>query len=294
MLGMTGYAKKVISLDEWQIEIEVKSYNNRFLDISLHLPSEAGSFEQPIRRLIEEKISRGRIEFSLHWNKGKEELLDSLEIERIKKLLSRLQGLQKELKIEESVTFSHLISLKELFVTEPYSTPFEFSSLSPHCKNLLESLYKEHRKEGEITTRSIKSSIEDLQQRFFTVESETSLERTSLLERTIERWEKLKKESSFDTLELEKERVEQEIAIQIVKHDINEEVVRLRSFIETSRAFLEEEESIIAKKFDFLCQEMGRECNTISAKSRSPLVAKEIVEMKLLIEQIREQLRNVQ
>ncbi len=287
--SMTGYGKGSAQNENFNSEVEVKSVNSRFLEISLKLPTSLMNREYEIREFIKSKINRGKLSVIIQLkNNGSNN--DSLFInkEKLKSYLSLVKELKKAAKISEKVKLDHLLNHADIFSTPDLElSDSEFHLIKKALDSALVELLKMKKNEGKELTKDLIKRIKIIESQLEKIEKDTATAAS-------EYFTKLKERISIliSDINIDKDRLQQELAIIADKADITEECVRLRSHI---KFFLESlNDSEPGRKLNFLCQEMNREANTISSKSISTLTIHNSVFIKEEIEKIREQIQNLE
>jgi uncharacterized protein (TIGR00255 family) len=288
LVSMTGFAFGEASAGVVRLTAELKSYNNRFLDLTVNLPSLLSFWEPYVREALASAVGRGRVEFTLRLKDS----LDGAKVEVNQELALQYQKAFETLrrvtgarggraKVEHYASFAGVLgSVRE---TDP-------SELRSVASGLLTTLLAEfqtaRRTEGarlETDLRRQLSAI-DAGKRFIEGQS-------AQLEAAFQA--NLRRKFAELGAEVDENRLLAETALLLVRYGINEELVRLASHQVSFENFLSES-GPVGKKLDFLCQEFGREINTIGSKTTSAEVQLQVVQMKDALENLREQLRNVE
>lgn len=287
---MTGFGKSFVDLPPYRFDIEVKSVNNRFLEMSLKIPSSLQDREYDFRELIRKNVMRGKIYLVITIkSSGQVDSPIQFNGTRVSALIDALSELKQKYKIKENVKISHLLAYKDILTSEIEGLDENnFEILKSGVTEALQNLEKMKKAEGAELKK-------DLLQRLAVIESALSdIENIyhSDVQQHLERLREKVKELLRDIAPFN-ERLETELAINAEKVDITEECVRLRSHI---KYFLQalQEESEPGRKLNFLCQELNREANTIASKSISTEVSYKSVIIKEEIERIREQVQNIE
>ena len=287
--SMTGYGKGSAQNENYTSEVEVKSVNSRFLEISLKLPASLMNREYEIREFIKSKINRGKLSviILLKSNGSANESL-LLNKEKLKTYLSLIKDLKKAAKINEKIKLDHLLNHTDIFSTPDLElSDSEFHLIKKALDSALSELLKMKKNEGKELTKDLVQRIKMIESQLEKIEIDTETAASEYFEKLKERINNLVGDVNID-----KDRLPQELAIIADKADITEECVRLRSHI---KFFLESlNESEPGRKLNFLCQEMNREANTISSKSISTFTIHNSVFIKEEIEKIREQIQNLE
>ena len=287
-LSMTGFGKSEVTLDHFNVNIEIRSLNSKFFDLSLKLPNIFKDLELPIRKLIKEKVIRGKVELIIHYEKINMTNTASLNKEKI-------IGYHNELKeITEKLNYN---SDKDLI-----GYALKLPEIIQHSKDILNENSK------SLVLSCVEKACEDLKK--FRINEGSALEKelnkylNSILEDLldvnnfeIERLPKVKEKlfKAIDELNLknqiDEKRLEQELIYYSEKIDLTEEKVRLKEHCLHFKKSIKETNS--GKKLGFITQEMGREINTLGSKANHISIQKIVVNMKDELEKIKEQVLNV-
>jgi uncharacterized protein (TIGR00255 family) len=288
--SMTGYGKGSAGNSKLSAEVEVKSVNSRYLDISLKLPSSLSNKEYEIRELIRSKVKRGKLSVfvqikTISTTEGE----TTVDKEKLKGFVTLLKEIKKTAKLTDKIRLEHLITNRDLFLSENVGfTEIEFEHVLKALNDALTQLIAMKKNEGKELGKDLRKRIEIISGRVDAVEKESNVSK-------IEYFEKLKErvKSLVQDITPYNDRLELELAIIADRAEITEECVRLRSHL---KFFLEGINSgeEPGRKMNFLCQEMNREANTISSKSVSTSITHNMVFVKEEIEKIREQIQNIE
>ncbi|HEY9053575.1 MAG TPA: YicC/YloC family endoribonuclease [Rectinemataceae bacterium] len=286
-VSMTGFASRDADLGQKLGSLVLKSYNNRYLDISLSLPPAAAPLEDRIQRTISEGLSRGKVEFALRLRDKPGCRKIQVDPNVAKAAYSSLAELASACGLDEKPSLSLVAAQAGVLSQEPeLETEALWKCLEPELKMLAADFGASRIREGLATEQNIRMELDRFASAFRRVEESAGELEVALKKQLASRMEELCG-SDYD-----QGRFLQEVAVLLVRYGINEEISRLHAHIEAF-AQLSLDQSP-AKKLDFLCQEMNREVNTIGSKNTLIPVAHAVVEMKDALENIREQLRNVE
>ncbi len=288
MRSMTGYASAAERNGERDLRVEVRSLNNRYLDISVSMPSFLLPLEAEIKRVVAGVARRGKVEVTIHLR----EFVDSIEmrvdtaavgaaIEALNEV-ARLADIQTAPTVGDVLRFEGIIQPERLRDPESYR-----EALIAVLERALASWDEVRSAEGEATKVDICRQIDRIRDAV-----DVFLAAAPEVERQI--FDAV--QSRFrDVLgdEADEQRIYAEAATLIVKHSTNEELVRLQSHLEGFDRLLETNQSV-GKRIDFLCQEINREINTTAGKTILPEVQHAVVDAKDAVEAIREQVRNLE
>lgn len=287
---MTGFALSSDSQGNG-INCEIRSLNSRFLEINIKIPLTLKDLEDSIKALIQQNIGRGRVTCTITIN-SIDQSLSSLKIDpgivtQYKQLLNQIRKIAK---IDEEVKLEHLLAFKDIISFEEDTTidrNFEKSILEL-VQNALSKLNQMRNIEGKNLNKDIKSRLVSIQRNLQKIKpiskKNAKIEFDKLFKRLL---------SLIDEQKIDKNRLENELAIISDRVDITEEIIRLQSHIDLFKQNLKAG-SPIGKKLNFLLQEMHREANTISSKSTLLEVSHNIVTIKEDVERIREQIQNIE
>ena len=287
-ISMTGFGSADVQWDSWSCQVEIRSVNQRFLDIRCRLPLGFQNLEQDFKKQIKEVCTRGKIDCSVRLEKvvGEEKL--KLNPERallFNGLLGEFEELSGRKVNVEAKDLSRINIIEESKSGEP---PEECQGVILESLALaIESLQQMKQREGQAMHDDIKDRLVNCDQILNTIEK-LSLEEPGLYR---ERLEHRLAQFSDETI-LNTERLEQEIVLLADRLDISEELLRFRTHLQHMDDILEQRE--IGKKAEFMMQELNREINTISSKSNQAEISKSSVEIKSQLEKIREQLQNIE
>lgn len=289
--SMTGFGRGRTMTTEVEIIAEIKAVNHRFLDVSLRVPKLYASFEPEIRKKVSERIGRGKIDVTITRTGGKgglmEVMLDSQLADGYYKCLRELKD---RFGLAGDITVSDMLTLRELIVPleKEQGIEEELPLVEASVHKALEALDEMRKTEGHTLWK-------DIEQRLTSIR-ETGILIAPLVEQvTLTAKEKLAKRVQDLTggLELDQERLLQEVALIADRSDVTEELTRLNSHVEQFLA-CGQAGSPLGRKLDFLLQELLREVNTVGSKSASSEIAAYVVNMKAELEKIREQTQNIE
>ena len=290
VLSMTGFGKAKSSKNKVTAEVEVKSVNSRYFEIFLKTPSLLSEYDYEIKEFIKSKIQRGKLNVVIHFKKdGVENGYVEVDKSKLLNQLTLLKKIKKMSAIKEEIKLEHLLSVKEIFVSQESDlSKSELEIIKSALNKALDKLILMKKKEGTELARDLNSRIGKISKVVSQIENEfhKSIDEhfSKLRQRIVE---------LTDNVEINEDRINLELALIADKADITEECVRLRSHLKFFKDSLKNENEP-GKKLNFLCQEMNRETNTISSKSVSTQIVHSSVLIKEEIEKIREQIQNIE
>ncbi|MDA3811936.1 MAG: YicC family protein [Spirochaetaceae bacterium] len=288
MKSMTGFGFDEFHDEKSHISLDLKSYNNRYLDIITNIPSILNPLEPKIREWLSERINRGRVEIHIRYRELEENLSVILDKNVVREYTDVLKQLMRTAEIDDKIGLSHLLSMDGIIKTDKTrDITYIWNKILPMMEKAFADYDNNRIKEGESTKNDIQNQLHVLEDNLKLVESKAPEVEKQVKDTLSDKF----REITGDTIE--ETRLLAETAMYLVKYDINEEIIRMRSHLERFREISTDEESA-GKKLDFLCQELNREINTIGSKSPVVEVHQAVVMMKDALEKIREQLRNVE
>lgn len=285
---MTGFGYAEYKDEKRRIAVELKSYNNRYLDIFINLPQHCTALEPKVRELISERVVRGRVELYVKMREFKENLEIYLDEGAVLRYVDILKRIKKLSGLRGKPRLSHLLRMEEMLTVEKQ---LDIESVGKIIEELLQKSLDdfdvERAKEGEKTRDDIKKQLSLLEKTIDNITKKAGELEEKIKESLRERFYQLLGEGTDES------RVYAETAVLLMKYSVNEELQRLDAHISRFQDILQEKNGI-GKKLDFICQELNREINTIGSKSTIMEVNQAVIESKDAIEKIREQVRNIE
>ena len=292
MRSMTGFGRAEVSGENFSVSAELKTVNNRFLDVNLRLSNELQPLEAEIKALISKRLSRGRVDVNLQYEKTSEV---SYELNRplIAGYISALKELQSEFSLKGEPDLNFVARLPNAFQTRKDDISEGFGAgVLEAISGALDSLEKMREVEGESLKKDLQMILDSIESKLPTIEKEAEGVTNEYFARLQKKIEKLLSKSDSQ-IELDQARLAQEVAYLADKSDIAEEISRLKSHIEQFTSILGED-GVVGKRLDFLTQEFNREANTIASKTQNLTIKEASLTIKADIEKIREQVQNVE
>ena len=285
--SMTGYGKAELNLTNANFTIEVRSLNSKQIDANVKMSSIYRDKEIGLRKLLSEKLQRGKIELSIWRESSDSSAKYTLNTELIKEYFSQIQEITSSLSINSSDIMPSLLKMPEVLVKgEEKAEDNEWEEIAKGIDIAIGNILQFRLDEGEKLETDITERINKL--------STLLIDISPFAKGRIEKVKKslADKLAEIDTKNIDENRFEQELIYYLEKQDITEEQVRLEVhlsyFIETMKA-----DAPNGKKLGFIGQEIGREINTIGSKSSDAEMQKIVVQMKDELEKIKEQLLNI-
>jgi len=289
--SMTGFGRGRGVTPDVEIITEIRSVNHRFLDVSLRLPKLYTSFEPQIRKMVSERIERGKIDVNVSRTGGKGGLMEvMLDTQLADGYYKSLRELKERYGLAGDITISDMLTLRELIVPleKEQGLEEELPLVQESVAKALDALDDMRKTEGSTLWK-------DIEQRLAVIRDTASLIAPLVDQVTAMSKEKLAKRVQDLTggSELDEERLLQEVALIADRSDVTEELTRLNSHVEQFLA-CGKVGSPLGRKLDFLLQELLREVNTVGSKSASSEIATYVVNIKAELEKIREQTQNIE
>ncbi len=288
--SMTGYGKANISKNQRTYQIEIKSVNHRYLDISIKMPRAISYLEEDIKNCISSKLKRGKVDvfitFENNSSEGKNIKINTeiakLYIDELKRLAEK-ENINSNIEVTEISKYPDVLSIHNEQDDEiiRQETLEAVNVAVNHLINMREV-------EGNKISTDLLNRIQDIKQKI----TEISSLSTGLIKDYVVKLETRIKEL-LQNQEIDESRLAQEVVIYADKCSVEEEITRLDSHISQFSNLLNSNEAV-GKKLDFIIQEMNRETNTIGSKANNLEITNDVIDIKTQIENIREQVQNIE
>ncbi len=281
--SMTGYGKTILQLPAKKITVEIKSLNSKNLDIHSRVPSTYREKELEMRQKISKSLVRGKVDFNLYVEITGEETNNKINENVVKGYMTQLSSVVDADEIE---LLKMAIKMPDSLKTERDEVDdVEFQQIYEAIEKAIESINNYRKDEGAMIEKDFIMRSKTLSKLLDQV-SEIDPQRIDMVK------ERLRKAISELKESVDENRFEQELIYYLEKYDITEEIVRLKNHLNYFNEALQSNISN-GKKLGFICQEMGREINTIGSKSNFAPMQQVVVQMKDELEKIKEQSLNV-
>lgn len=289
MRSMTGYGYAEQLSEEFLLTVEVKSYNNRYMEINHSLPGSLSRFEQIMDDRIKQHANRGHVELNVRLRQLSSDLnlhVDQGALLQYSQAFSQIQNLTE---CDSKPTLQDYIAADGVLVSVRNTDPscYEAPLMELLDKALVEFSDSKGR-EGTATQENLTQLGNQLHSGLDAIAEYAGTLEIKLKENLISRFDEMLGEKGYD-----ENRFLQEVAALLTKYSVNEELVRLKTHIDVFMDLLKSPDPV-GKRLDFLCQEMNREINTIGSKSIIVEINQQVVNMKDSLENIREQVRNIE
>jgi uncharacterized protein (TIGR00255 family) len=287
--SMTGFARAEQGAQWGSVAWELRSVNHRYLEVSQRLPEDLRALEARFRQLVAARLKRGKVDCTLRvtWEAagGRELALDLELAERVAEAAARIRDRIGDLALPGTIDLLRWpgVVREQQLDLEPVGELAASTLIQA-----LDELDEGRRREGERLAETLGERSSALAGLLDQVRAALPVIRDSLRDRLLERLATL-------DIETEPQRLEQELVIQLGKMDVDEEIDRLRSHLaEVRRILSTDDHEANGRRLDFLMQEFNREANTLGSKSVDAETSRIAVELKVLIEQMREQVQNIE
>lgn len=291
MKSMTGYGRAKIENDTREYIVEVKSVNHKYLDINIKLPKTLFCIEDKIRKVISNKISRGKIDaFVTYINYGIEGKTILINKDIAKMYIKEIEEIATENNIASGIRATEISKFPEVLnvIVDEEDEEKIWLELNKCLEKALDNFIEMRITEGEKIKEDLKQRLDEIDENI----NEIFKNSTGLVEEYVVKLRKRIQEI-LNTDVVDETRLAQEIVIYSDKTSIEEEITRIKSHIIQFKELLNSE-GAIGKKADFIIQEMNREINTIGSKSGKFEITQLVIKIKTQIEDIREQIQNIE
>lgn len=285
LFSMTGFGKSHLQTYEKEINVEIKSLNSKNHDFKLRLPSSFKEKETEVRRLLIEKLIRGKIDLQIQINDLSGKPSGKINPLVLKKYLEQLREVKPDL--DENLAINSIIKLPDVLqIEENHPDEYLWNEIKKSVVDAIEHLIDFRKQEGNSLRKDLENNITTIKKH---------LDKIIEIDKNRIKEKKSKIHSELEQLkvEIDENRFEQELIYYIEKFDINEEIVRLKNHLDYFLKELHNNKISKGKKLGFISQEIGREINTIGSKANHSEIQRNVVEMKDALEKIKEQVLNV-
>ena len=292
IMSMTGYGSAERITKQFTLKIEVKTVNQRYLDINVKGPKKFIKFEDVLRNVIKNNITRGKIDLFINVaNQEREDIEIVPDLSLISKYVDAYAKINEHFGINDRIDLKSLMRIPDSLIISDKDMPDEeiLEILSGVLQEALDNLKNMRVNEGIQIGNDILARLDDIEQTLISFESLIPEILVNHKEKMMDRIKDLMSESE----NFNQERLDMEVAIFADKKDITEEITRMNSHISQIRNLVNTAEPV-GRKLDFIIQEMNREVNTMGSKSPSLDVTNTVIHLKSELEKIREQAQNIE
>ncbi|MCR5732867.1 MAG: YicC family protein [Sphaerochaetaceae bacterium] len=289
MKSMTGYGYMCQSNDNFFLEVEVKSYNNRYLEIQHNISYLLSSFESLIDKKVSKVASRGKVEVFCRLKVLENNMDLNVDKEAVRKYSDAFKDIEDIAGYPIKLSATDFLSIEGIVTSTSERNPELYRESLEACLDGALKMFEEAKlREGEGTRKDLERlglAFQECNDRI--------AEKISSIEDYFKNLLMTKYNELLDSSKVDQDRLLQEVGTLLVKYSINEEQNRLKTHLKEYFRLLSSNEPV-GKRLDFLCQEMNREVNTTASKSQLAEINLETVKMKDHLENIREQIRNIE
>lgn len=289
--SMTGFGRCEICEDDRKFTVEIKSVNHRYLDVNLKMPKRLNLFESSIRSVLKEYLQRGKVDiFITCEDVGPETVHIRYNKDAAAKYLEYLRQMAQDFDLEEDVSLSVLSRYPEVFSMEETQEDEEgtWKTLEKALRGAAGELTAARMREGEHLKADLDGKLDELGAHVAFIEERSPQIVTEYRQRLSERVKEL-----LGDVQADEGRLLTEVAVFADKVCVDEEIVRLKSHINSMKQALENGGGV-GRRLDFVAQEMNREANTILSKTTDLSISDRGIDLKTLIEKVREQIQNIE
>ena len=281
--SMTGYGSTTLEINKFKFDIELKTLNSRYLDNNISLPNFLSSIEIEVGNILKKRLLRGKIELRVKSSSsdGNSVKFNQDVIKKYIKDLKNISEFDESNLLKSVINLPNSIDKPEIIITKSNLNNF-YKAIDTVINNVISFRLKE----GLNTEKDIKISIKEISNMSDKIVGLSSDHKKFLKDQ-------LEKKSQEYNISIDKSRYEQEVFYYLEKIDINEELVRLDSHLKYFNDILKDKQIEKGKKLGFICQEIGREINTIGSKANNSKIQSFVVEMKSSLEKLKEQSLNI-
>ena len=288
ILSMTGFGKSEVTINNFHVNVEVRSLNSKFLDLSIKIPNIFKELDFPIRKLLKEKLKRGKVELIIHYENINPSERTILNKEKILAYYNDLKVITEELNYTSNKELiGYALQLPEVIHhSKEIIDEKNLNTLLKYVEKACNDLIEFRKKEGLALKKELKQYLNTISKNLKAINLYEKVRLSKVKEKLLKAIDELKLKSKID-----EKRLEQELIYYAEKLDFTEEKVRLKEHCIHFNDTLKEEES--GKKLGFITQEIGREINTLGSKAHNIDIQKLVVGMKDDLEKIKEQVLNI-
>jgi len=284
--SMTGFANQTVTVGDWNLSIECKSVNSRFLDLTLKLPDVLKRSEPQFRKIVSDNIVRGKVELAIRLERAEQSSDASINLEKLSEMKGALEKVIELMPDARAPTALDILMTQGIWVSDK----LDVEALNKECiavmPVIVKSLRSHRLEEG--------ARLEELFiERCDCIRAIVANYRDQLPELQAAQQQKLMDRINAIDVASDDKRLEEELVFLANKSDVAEELDRLDAHLQAISDALDSKEPC-GRRLDFLMQELNREANTLGSKTTSLVTTNAAVELKVLIEQMREQVQNLE
>ena len=284
--SMTGFARGSVTTGEMTITVELRSVNNRFLDLHIRCPESLRVFEQPWRRKIGEQIHRGKVELHIKLNDQTDNRLAEIDSEGLSRLHKMLDQVARVIPDTTAPDQLSVLAAPGVLLSAMINEDALGQYVAKALDQALSQLVVNRREEGAVLATVVLDRVATMRELLDLLKANLPILREQQEQRILHRLAQI-------DVEHDAKRLEEELVYSAQKSDVEEELDRLDAHLNAIEKALQGS-APCGRRLDFLMQELNREANTLSSKATALSTTETAVEFKVLIEQMREQIQNIE
>ena len=293
MKSMTGFGRGAASGDGFAVGVEIKTVNNRYLDIHLRAPQELNAIEMEIRKRVKSRLSRGRVDLNISFDRTASEATYQINQSVVSAYVDALREIQRQFNLSSDIDVTSIARLPGALSSPRDELNQEIvTAIESAIDQALESLEQMRGAEGAALAEEMRSRLSKIMAAIPTIEFAADGLIESYRQRLHKRIAELLAREG-QTIEVDTARLAQEVAYLADRSDITEELARLKSHVDQFREAIDSDGEV-GKRLDFLLQEFNREANTVLSKSTEIPIKEAALAIKAEVEKLREQVQNVE
>ena len=290
---MTGFGRGSAAGENFTVAVDLKTVNNRFLDVHLRTGAELSSIESLVRKRVSERLSRGRVDAQITLDRTSEVTYE-LNRPLIAGFIQAMRALQKEFEVVGEPDINVLARLPGAMQPARDGVSEEMlRGVERALEEALDELETMRESEGASLSAEMRSRLDEIERHVPLIEAVAGEQVSAYRARVQKRISELLARDGLEVVELDQGRLAQEVAYLADRSDISEEIARLKSHVVQFRESLEAGGEV-GKRLDFLLQEFNREANTVLSKSTDLVIKESALAIKAAVEKLREQVQNVE
>lgn len=285
--SMTAFSRCGATESWGQATWEIRSVNHRYLDVNFKIPDNFREWEQTWRHLVAKRLNRGKVDAVLLFRPSPQTMDDyRLNEKLVEQLISNCQTIMQYPGVSPTVDPVDLLRWPDVVRQDQKDISSLKSPLTELLEKALDTLSDTRQREGEALSALLHAKLQSVLEHVEIAHQALPLALNAQRQKILQRLAELQ-------VTMEPQRIEQELVLYAQRMDVEEEIQRLKTHVKETQRVIEKGGSV-GRRLDFLMQEMGREANTLSSKSLTIDVTQEAIELKVIIEQMREQIQNVE
>ncbi|TCS43942.1 YicC/YloC family endoribonuclease [Reinekea marinisedimentorum] len=284
--SMTAFARKEQSYDFGTLSVEIKSVNQRYLEPTFRMPETLRPIEMKLRELLKKRVKRGKLEVNAKFYSASGEQALDIDESRLKAVTGALNKLEGSVNNSAPVNLIQLLQYPGILIDSEIDAEQVQQEMTQLFNAALDDFLAGREREGAVLAEAIEERLVDITAIVEAIRAE------------VPEWvqtfrDNLREKAQNLGVEMDADRLEQEVVLLAQKADVAEELDRLDGHVKECRSILKQK-GAVGRKLDFLMQEFNREANTLGSKATKESITRNAVQLKVLIEQMREQIQNIE